>query len=79
MFITKRSLPDVGTKIYELTINNTINEWIVGEVYRTRHDSSIRLIKDGSSSFVVYSSSSLGREIFTDFGDALREKERRLL
>ncbi len=69
----------VGSKIYELTSNNNISEWIVSDILTSGRTKSFKLSKEDCSSFCVYESSSLGRDIFMDYESAKKEKERRML
>ena len=69
----------VGSKIYELTSNNIISEWTVADIMASGRNKNFKLIKEDCSSFCVYEASSLGRDIFTDYETARKEKERRML
>ena len=73
----KQQTLEIGNKVYEVSVNNTISEYTVAAVYQAGRKKNYKLVKDNSSSFCVYEENSIGRDIFTDRADALKERDRR--
>ena len=77
MFSRFRPLLDVGSVVY-LVSDNTVSEWFVNEVVSAGHSCLYKLKKNDSSSFCMFDVSRMGKDLFSNRDDALKELERRL-
>ena len=68
---------NAGDTVYEISPNNTISEWIVKAVSKSGLSFTYTLTKNDGDSFCTYDSSSLGKDIFLNADDAVREKRKR--
>ena len=75
----KRRKPEEGEKVYELTPNNLVSEWIVEKVSKSRFGAVYRLSRESGDSFCTFTDSDLGRRIFINKDDAVKEMHRKAL
>ncbi len=69
--------PAPGDKIYELSPNNTMSEWIINSISKDGLSSIYTLAKENGDSFCTYSSASIGKDIFTAREDAVKARDKR--
>ena len=75
----KKDKPSLGSVVYELTVNNTITEWVVSEISKDKRGTcQYMLSREDGRSFYVCEEKDLGKSVFSDYKEAFKEKERRM-